>query len=99
MAAAEPLSKPGVGPHRQFQEETEVFYVGFLDRYDERRLSDFSGFALYIAHKALDLVEWEFDGPVQLEVLFEDRAPANAVKSFTDLFKPLEVHVYQWPER
>ena len=47
----------------------------------------------------LVLVEWEFDGPVQLEVLFEDRAPANAVKSFTDLFKPLEVHVYQWPER
>ena len=46
----------------------------------------------------LVLVEWEFDGPVQLEVLFEDRAPANAVKSFTDLFKPLEVHVYQWPE-
>ena len=63
MAAAEPLSKPGVDPHRQFQEETEVFYVGFLDRYDERRLSDFSGFALYIAHKALDLVEWEFDMP------------------------------------
>ena len=47
----------------------------------------------------LVLVEWEFDGPVQLEVLFEDRAPANAVKSFTDLFNPLEVHVYQWPER
>ena len=47
----------------------------------------------------LVLVEWEFDGPVQLEVLFEDRAPADAVKSFTDLFKPLEVHVYQWPER
>ena len=25
------------------------------------------------------LVEWEFDGPVQLAVLFEDRAPAAAI--------------------
>jgi len=63
MAAAELLSRPGVGPHRQSREETEVFNVEFWGRYDERRLSDFSGFALYIAHRALDLVESEFDIP------------------------------------
>ena len=43
------------------------------------------------------LAEWRFEQPVSLTVLFEDRVSAVRVQSFTDLFEPLQVHVYQWP--
>lgn len=43
------------------------------------------------------LAEWQFERPVALTVLFEDRVSAARVQSFTDLFEPLQVHVYQWP--
>ena len=43
------------------------------------------------------LAEWRFEQPVSLTVLFEDRESAVRVQSFTDLFEPLQVHVYQWP--
>ncbi len=42
------------------------------------------------------LAEWRFEQPVALTVLFEDRVSAGRVQSFTDLFEPLQVHVYQW---
>lgn len=44
------------------------------------------------------LAEWQFERPAHLKVLFEDRVAPSPVRSFTDLFEPLEVHVYQWPE-
>ena len=43
------------------------------------------------------LAEWRFEQPVPRAVLFEDRVSAGRVQSFTDLFEPLQVHVYQWP--
>ena len=43
------------------------------------------------------LAEWRFEQLVSLTVLFEDRVSAGRVQSFTDLFEPLQVHVYQWP--
>jgi hypothetical protein len=46
----------------------------------------------------MTLVEWRFDRPVDLKMLFEDRAAAAQVDAFTDLFEPLEVHVYQWED-
>ena len=42
------------------------------------------------------LAEWHFEQPVSLTVLFEDRVSADRVESFTDLFEPLQVHIYQW---
>ena len=44
----------------------------------------------------LVLTEWHFGQPVQPSVLFEDCRAQGEVRSFTDLFRPLEVHVYQW---
>jgi len=29
-------------------------------------------------------------------VLFEDRVLPGEAQAFTDLFQPLEVHIYQW---
>jgi hypothetical protein len=42
------------------------------------------------------LANWRFDQPVQPQVLFEDRVLPGEAKVFTDLFQPLEVHIYQW---
>ena len=42
------------------------------------------------------VAHWRFDEPVQPMVLFEDRMLEGELRSFTDLFKPLEVHIYQW---
>ena len=44
----------------------------------------------------LVLTEWHFGQPVQPSVLFEDCRTQGEVRSFTDLFRPLEVHIYQW---
>ena len=44
------------------------------------------------------LAEWQFERPAHLELLFEDRVAASAVRTFTDLFEPLQVHIYQWSE-
>ncbi|MBT6628858.1 MAG: LamG domain-containing protein [Gemmatimonadetes bacterium] len=42
------------------------------------------------------LATWEFQEPVPLLMLFEDRVSEGPVETFTDLFEPLEVHVYRW---
>ncbi len=42
------------------------------------------------------LATWEFQASVPLTMLFEDRASDGPVQTFTDLFEPLEVHVYRW---
>jgi hypothetical protein len=42
------------------------------------------------------LANWSFDQPVQPQVLFEDRVLPGEAQAFTDLFQPLEVHIYQW---
>lgn len=47
----------------------------------------------------LALGTWRFDRPVRPLAMFEDRAAGTESRSFTDLFQPLEVHVYQWPAR
>lgn len=39
---------------------------------------------------------WSFENAVQPHVLFEDRLLAQPGREITDLFRPLEVHVYQW---
>lgn len=44
----------------------------------------------------LKLAKWHFDTPVKPLVLFEDRAPTDSAQTLTDLFQPLEVHIYQW---
>jgi len=41
-------------------------------------------------------VTWQFAKPVQAIALFEDRAMRNAAAAVRDLFKPWEVHIYQW---
>ena len=46
----------------------------------------------------LALGTWRFDRPVRPQVMFEDRVASTESRGFTDLFRPLEVHVYQWPE-
>ena len=46
----------------------------------------------------LVLATWRFDRPVRPRVMFEDRVAGTESRAFTDLFRPLEVHVYQWPE-
>ena len=46
----------------------------------------------------LVLATWRFDRPVRPRAMFEDRAAGAESRGFTDLFRPLEVHVYQWPE-
>lgn len=42
------------------------------------------------------LATWEFQASVPLTMLFEDRASDGPVQTFSDLFEPLEVHVYRW---
>ena len=42
------------------------------------------------------LAKWRFEKAVQPKVLFEDRTLTNRTEGFADLFKPLEVHIYQW---
>lgn len=44
----------------------------------------------------LTLAKWVFDTPAQLKVLFEDRIMTSEERIVSDLFKPLEVHIYQW---
>ena len=44
----------------------------------------------------LVLAKWDFGAPSQPKVLFEDRVLSEKGRSITDLFKPLEVHIYQW---
>ena len=44
----------------------------------------------------LVLGKWIFDTPSQPKVLFEDRVLSEKGSSITDLFEPLEVHIYQW---
>lgn len=44
----------------------------------------------------LALAKWVFDTPSQPKVLFEDRMVPEKLSVMTDLFEPLEVHVYQW---
>ena len=44
----------------------------------------------------LKLAKWDFGKSVQPLVLFEDRAPTEPGPTLTDLFRPLEVHIYQW---
>ena len=51
--------------------------------------------AVNVEH-SLSLAVWNFQSAVQPKVLFEDRQPTSASTSLTDLFRPLEVHVYQW---
>ena len=46
----------------------------------------------------LALGTWRFDRPVRPKVMFEDRVASTESSGFTDLFQPLEVHVYQWPQ-
>ena len=42
------------------------------------------------------LANWVFDSPSQPRVVFEDRILAESDHAMTDLFMPLEVHIYQW---
>lgn len=42
------------------------------------------------------LANWNFQSAVRPKVLFENRRVAELSTSVTDLFQPLEVHVYQW---
>ena len=44
----------------------------------------------------LVLAKWQFNRSVQAEMLFEDRLMDGESRTFTDLFRPLEVHIYQW---
>ena len=46
--------------------------------------------------RALSLARWSFESGVQPKVLFEDRQLAGPGTSMTDLFQPLEIHIYQW---
>jgi hypothetical protein len=46
--------------------------------------------------RSLSLAVWNFQSAVQPQVLFEDRQSAGPSTSLTDLFHPLQVHVYQW---
>lgn len=39
---------------------------------------------------------WLFAKPSQPKVLFEDRILSEKTNAMTDMFKPLEVHIYQW---
>ncbi len=41
-------------------------------------------------------VTWHFPKPVQPIVLFEDRVLVKKAAAMTDVFKPYEVHIYQW---
>ncbi|MBI4232562.1 hypothetical protein HY605_04990 [Candidatus Peregrinibacteria bacterium] len=41
-------------------------------------------------------VTWRFPNLVQPVVLFEDRMLSEKAKEITDMFKPLEVHIYRW---
>jgi len=49
------------------------------------------------AKPSMVLATWRFDHPQRPNVLFEDRVPQSASLNFTDLFHPLQVHIYQWP--
>lgn len=46
--------------------------------------------------RELVLGKWTFDQPTQPQVLFEDRVLSEQAIGMTDLFNPLEVHIYQW---
>ena len=46
--------------------------------------------------RSMELAVWNFQAAVQPKVLFEDRQATSASTSLTDLFRPLQVHVYQW---
>ena len=46
--------------------------------------------------RTMSLANWSFRSAVQPKVLFENRQVAELSTSVTDLFQPLEVHVYQW---
>ena len=46
--------------------------------------------------REMTLAKWAFDTPAQPKVLFEDRVLAKEDTILTDLFQPLEVHIYQW---
>ena len=51
--------------------------------------------AVNVEHE-LTLAKWMFETPAQPKVLFEDRVVASENRVVADLFKPLEVHIYQW---
>ena len=46
--------------------------------------------------RELALAEWAFPNPAQPKVLFEDRMLSQKHGTFSDMFKPLEAHIYQW---
>ena len=48
--------------------------------------------------RELVLAEWEFGQTLQPKVLFENRQLAQKATVMADIFKPLEVHVYQWKQ-
>lgn len=48
--------------------------------------------------RELVLATWEFERPTEVRVLFENRQVEGAQMEVTDLFAPLDVHVYRWRE-
>ena len=51
------------------------------------------------AERELALAEWVFDSAAQPKVLFENRVLAQKSGAMADMFRSLEVHVYQWKQQ